>query len=262
MTRIAALVLAGLVLAACTAKEGPQGPAGPSGPPGPANGPVGPMGPSGPSGPPGEQGIQGIPGALGPQGPQGIPGLQGPPGQDGAPGLPAGSLQAFAADGTPLGTVYSFMQAHRHPGSGPPEPSFFDNIGNWVLLAEPNAAAPSGAVLVWRGIRTGGAAGCEQAFSIFSLPGCTGAYFVPKDSAPPEGFACVGGAPVSGAPTLRVAAPASTAGTVSYWSRYFNDGSGWRCVNETSVQTWANFIEMLDLGPSVLVPAPIRLQGT
>jgi hypothetical protein len=65
--RIAAGLVAVLLITAC---EGPEGPAGPTGP----------------QGPQGAQGVQGPAGPQGPQGAQGPPGVQGLPGPAGAPG--------------------------------------------------------------------------------------------------------------------------------------------------------------------------------
>lgn len=58
------LCLAGVVLGACTGREGPQGNTGPEGPVG-LQGPQGDTGPTGPMGPQGAQGPQGIPGPQG-----------------------------------------------------------------------------------------------------------------------------------------------------------------------------------------------------
>jgi len=65
------VAFAGLLLAACEGRPGPQGPAGPPGPKGEA-------GPAGAQGPRGE---------IGPQGPAGPPGPKGDPGPAGPPGI-------------------------------------------------------------------------------------------------------------------------------------------------------------------------------
>ena len=84
--KFTALILATLLIAACTGPQGPPGPAG-------EQGPQGPLGPAGEQGPPGQQGVQGslghqgLPGRQGPPGLTGEQGIQGPPGPQGVLGL-------------------------------------------------------------------------------------------------------------------------------------------------------------------------------
>lgn len=84
------LVVASLVLAACTASTGPQGPEGPQGPAG-ATGPQGPRGEAGSAGPKGDPGSTGPQGVAGAQGAAGAQGVAGPQGVQG----PAGAVQVI-----------------------------------------------------------------------------------------------------------------------------------------------------------------------
>lgn len=107
------ILLAVIVLAACTGPPGPPGPKGDTGPPGlkgfpgirgeqgdrglqgpqgnpGTDGEPGEPGERGPQGPPGQRGEQGEQGERGERGAQGQPGAQGPQGEPGEQGLPAG----------------------------------------------------------------------------------------------------------------------------------------------------------------------------
>ncbi len=92
------LLLAALLLAACSGEEGPAGP----------QGQAGPAGPEGPQGPPGPEGAEALAGPEGPQGPAGPEGPQGPAGPEGAEGAPglAGEVAEVAAPVT-VGAEYA-----------------------------------------------------------------------------------------------------------------------------------------------------------
>ena len=87
------LLLAALLLTACSGSSGADGPPGPQGEPGPA----GPQGPQGEQGPPGEAG--GEQGPQGERGPQGEPGPAGAPGERGEPGPPGEGINRNCPEG-------------------------------------------------------------------------------------------------------------------------------------------------------------------
>ncbi len=99
--KAAIVLLAVLLLAACSGQEGPIGPQGVAGPPGP-EGPQGPAGPAGPAGPEGPQG------AEGPQGPAGPPG-------EAAAGAGGAEYAGSATCGACHAEIYETFMKSGHP---------------------------------------------------------------------------------------------------------------------------------------------------
>lgn len=194
----AAVVFATLLLA-CTGSQGPEGSAGPQGPTGPQGTP-GPQGVPGPSGPPGMAGEAGAPGAPGPTGPPGMNGTNGVNGATGPTGAtgpmpiiaPGGGLTGDGTTTAPLAVSFAGSGSAATAARSDHAHAFADLTGTLSASDLP-----------------------ANAFIENQTSAAQAASFRISGDAIVGGSSTVGGAPKSAALSVRGAAPAAGAGTVS-----------------------------------------------